>query len=208
MEWMFSILGGIISGLLASLIFFIATRRMRPKLLISSHISAYPNEAGDEILRLKVVNLKRRPISNLCVETFVEHKEPAEKGEVKVRDPVGGKFVSSMMPPKIRHDTVFDNAMRIRIDRLDLLGMLAKYPAGYLTVQVYAQDAVSGVGGIFSRNYSPRLDLFIYGAFEIGNETKITAYQGTHPYRLPSDLDKAREVYLTEHNTHRGAPDQ
>jgi hypothetical protein len=189
---MYSLFGGVISGLIAALIFFIATRRMRPKISISPYVSVYPDQAGNEILRLKIVNMKRRAVSNICVEMFVEHKEPALNGEVKVRDPLGDKFVSTMLPPRKRRDTVFDNALRIRIDRKDLLGMLAKYPDGYLTVHVYAQDAISGVGGIFSTNYAPGIDLFTYGAFEFGNGTSITPYAGTYPYRLPSDLDKAK----------------
>lgn len=193
MDWFYSILGGVVSGFIASVVFLIVTRWIRPKIVISKHISAYPSDSGPEVLRIKIVNMRYRAVADVTVQVFVERKRAVHNGEVKVRTPIGKKFTSHIQQQRKFRDKVFDNARRIRLDYDGLLLALAEKPDGYLVVEVFARDAISGVGAAFTREYALSTDMCVFGSFEVGNGSKIIPYTGAETFQLPKRLKEARE---------------
>ncbi len=192
-DWLYNILGGIVSGLIASVVFLVVTRWIRPKIFISKHISAYPSDTGEEVLRIKIINLRHRAVADLTVQIFLERKRAVHNGEIKVRTPVGKKFTSHTQQQRKFRDKVYDNARRIRIDYNDLLAALATHPDGYLVVEVFARDAISGVGAAFTREYALSTDMCMFGSFEVGNGATIVPYSGTETFQLPTKVKAARE---------------
>lgn len=195
MDWTGSIIAGVVSGLIASAVFLLALRWIRPKILIAQEVSVYPSDDnGDEVLRIKIVNLRYRAVADISVELFVEHSREVHGGAIKVRKGVGSKFVSHVQGPRKLRDKEFDNARRIRIHKEELIQALAEKPNGYLLAEVFARDAVSGVGAIFTRKYALSTDMFKLGSYEYGNSVKIVPYQTGQQFKLPAQLDEARRA--------------
>lgn len=195
MDWLYSILGGIVSGFLASIVFLAATRFLRPKIFISEYLSVYPTDSrGNEVVRMKIVNLRRRPASDVSVQVFVQHVQQVHGGPLKVRKRVGNRFTSHMIQARKLRDKEFDNARRIRIDDEHMIKLLAENSSAYVVVEVFARDAVSGVGGIFRREYPLSTDSFQFGSFELGNGGEIKPYAGPRKYQLPERVEEARRA--------------
>lgn len=195
MDFGASVLAGIVSGLIASLVFLTATRFLRPKILISKQFAVYPsdNNDGKETVRLKVVNLRRRAASDVVVAVYAEHKRIVHGGPVKVRKSIGYNFTTHTITKRKFRDKEYDNARRIRIDYRDLVEALAN-PEKYLIVEVYARDAISGVGEIFTQEYALAVDKFVFGSFELGNGTNIIPRQedDTTRFALPRRIAAAK----------------
>lgn len=189
-----NILGGVVAGVIASVIFIIAMRMFRPRIRISDNISVYPNDEGEEVLRIKIINLSYRAVADLTVQLYVEHKREVHGGPLKVRHVVGAKSSSQVQPGRRPFDKeVFDNCKRIRIEKQELIEALAAKPDGYLIAEVFARDAISGVGAIFEQKYALSADKFKHGSFELGNTMHIVPYAGALPFRIPGQMEAAKK---------------
>lgn len=193
-NWWASVLAGVLSGVIASFVFLSITRFLRPKILISDHLSVYPSDTDDrEVIRLKIINKRFRAVSDVSVSVYAEHKRSIHDGELKVRKNIGNKFTTQVITPRRFKDKEFDNARRIRINYRELIEGLAANPMAYIVVEVYARDAVSGVGGIFTQHYALSADRCTFGSFKVGNGTEIVPYKGSAQFKLPHRLEEARK---------------
>ena len=65
MDYLLSIIVGVLSGLVASTVFLYFISRVRPKVNISNTIAKGQSSKGDTAYRIKVINMTRRSIINV-----------------------------------------------------------------------------------------------------------------------------------------------
>ena len=65
--WVNALITGVLSGMVASLLFLLALRQLRPKIIISPFIARDVNSLGEVRYRFKVVNRSLRPAVDVGV---------------------------------------------------------------------------------------------------------------------------------------------
>jgi hypothetical protein len=79
MVWVLSLVIGVISSLVAALVFLLAVSRWRPKIDISPTISKSARSDGAVVYNIKIINRTKRPI--VGVQTRLTHATPRSVGK-------------------------------------------------------------------------------------------------------------------------------
>ena len=170
---LFSVIIGVLSSVIASLIFLSFLTRVRPKLEISDKIAKGKSlTTGDIIYRIKVINKSRRPVINV-------------KAQLHLITPIvipGGMLLKSKEIPLKRSEVMY-------LEKFDPSDKQAKYAfrfttygnieniwkddrQSFLRFRIIATDSISGFTKVFVKNYHIK-SLIKEGEFEFGNSMKI-----------------------------------
>ncbi|MFG1820598.1 hypothetical protein ACGFIF_43045 [Kribbella sp. NPDC049174] len=147
---------GVLSSLLASGVWLVALRALRPKIEISPVLVEDP---GDQpCFRIKVVNRSRRAVVDIAFELVLMRPERTKGGTVKMR-----KVVRVAGPPPLvlagSARAKDDNTYRIRVDA-DLRGLLEQDESRFVRLRVFGRDSLSGLGRVAEREYhEPAADI-------------------------------------------------
>lgn len=155
MNWTISVAIGIGSSAVASLIFFLALAKVRPRLKIAPHISRLPRDEPVGVLgyRFKVVNLSRRAIVEVKYQAFVDRpmKIPESDGNLRRLTPVPLIQTADVIPGRDKSKDA-RYARRVRVDG-DLLAYWPEDEVSLLLLRVTGRDVFSGAFGTFEHQF-------------------------------------------------------
>lgn len=196
MEWVNSVLFAIFTAVVASIVFVISTRLVRPKIKISDQITVSPTVKGNEEIRFKIINMRHRRVLDVRVEIFFEYSAGSSPNDVKKQILIGDKMIYSVIPRKKFNDQTCDNAIRIRIPHTQLIDAMARHADGNLRVEVFSQDTWSAVNGFKDRDYKHGLSDFVFGEFKVGSHFQIQPSPGDQKWNFPEDIKAAQSKHL------------
>ncbi|GGK42158.1 hypothetical protein GCM10010124_38690 [Pilimelia terevasa] len=159
---------GVASGLLTSVIWLVALRRVRPRLELSPHLVRDP---AAKVTRIKVVNRSRRAVVEVSYEMAVICQQRTRGGMANMR-----RVVTSRNPPPLyipgRRRGSDNNTLRIMFPD-DLSTRLENDDGIYIRFRIYGKDEVSGLGRAFQSTYhEPRAD-FRNGKWAVGQTFEV-----------------------------------
>ncbi len=161
-----AIIVGVLSSLLASLIFLFFLRLMRPKIVISDKIA----KTGDRFV-IKVVNKSRRDAVDIKVEFLLMTPVSVPNGIILRRRPILLKRDYLMVLPRYdKRDKDASYAFRFTTQE-NLLEIWNKEHQ-YLLFRLMAKDELSGFGKVFNQKFYTKKDI-MEGSFEFGESLEI-----------------------------------
>lgn len=178
MDLLENVLIGVLSGTVASAIWFIGLQRLRPRLDISTDIAEEPVAiAGSPRYYIKIVNKSHRTTSDLrfelCVlfrtasmsanrKQVIDHTEPEP---LMIR---GKRRGSTSNGYRVGYITGPKEALaEIRTNYSDL-------ESYHIRMQVYARDQISGVGELFEQRYNCICCSIKVGQFQSGPSLEVS----------------------------------
>ncbi|HEU0163709.1 MAG TPA: hypothetical protein VFQ54_01620 [Thermomicrobiales bacterium] len=158
---------GILAALVASLVWFLIFRLIRPRIRIA------PIGTGDPAtgwIRIKVLNGSRRDLIDLRFELDVMRPRVSPRGVT-----YGRSRVSLAGPAPViiagRGRPDDSNAYRVAA-QLDPTDVFTKDRAYFVRFRVFGRDALSGVGRVIEMRYDT-LSTFVEGEYEKGQTFQI-----------------------------------
>ena len=159
---------GVVSSVMASVVWIIALSRITPKLVISTEIAEDPRAEGSApVYRIKVVNRSRRAAMDLRFQLDLMTPIRAKGGNVNRRTQLVCGNAPLMFPRFRRSDKEHDNAYRLRVVS-DIRKLLAENPNSSIRLQIFARHEVSGMGKVFQQRYFHPASEIILGSFVRG----------------------------------------
>ena len=161
-----TIIVGVLSGLLASLIFYISLRAIKPNIIISNKIA----KTGDKFV-IKVVNKSKRDAIDIKAEFLLMSPVSVPNGIIWRRKRIFLKTDYLMILPQYdKKDKDANYAFRFTTQ--ENLFEIWEKEHQYLVFKLIAKDEVSGFGKVFVQKYYTKKDI-IEGSFEFGESLKI-----------------------------------
>jgi len=168
-----SVLLGILGSVIASGIFLLALRELRPKLDISSNISKWSDDEGLRYY-VKLINRGKRKVVDLRFEFLLVTKKSIPGGELSSTKPLTLKNDRAFILPEFEKKTERALFAR-RIIVLDDIDALWDQDAQqYLIFRVYAHDEVSGLARLFEQEYRTKRNTIVEGEFHFGDSFEIS----------------------------------
>ncbi|WP_156786032.1 hypothetical protein [Archaeoglobus veneficus] len=168
-----SIIIGVISSVIASLLFLLFLTRVRPEIEISNQIAKGKSlTTGDTIYRIKVINKTRRPIINI-------------KAQLHLVTPItvpGGILLKSKEIPLRRSEIMYLEKFDPNDENAEYAFRFVTYEnieeiwkddkRSFLRFRICATDSISGFTKVFIKEYHTK-SLIREGEFEFGNSMEI-----------------------------------
>lgn len=178
-----NLLTGVVSGFIASIIFFTVLATMRPRLAISECISRTQADQNDPPFRyrIKIVNRSRRTCVDVEISAFVVRQRKVPNGSASGTVDVARRINlrrdhRSVIPGYSRGDDRALYAQRVRFDE-EAVRVLEHPDQQYeLLVRVTARDGVSGWPRVFERRYA-LANAIVNGTFEYGRSLQVVPWQ-------------------------------
>ncbi len=172
-NYLVAVIIGILSSLVASLMFLLFLTRVRPKIIISDRIAKGKSSTGETVYRIKIINKTHRSIINV-------------KAQLHLMIPTvtpGGIIMKSKEIPLKRSEIM-------EISKFDLKDEMAGYAFRFLTYEniedlwkddthsflrfrIFATDSLSGFCKGFCKYYHTKRNSIKGGDFEFGNSLEI-----------------------------------
>lgn len=159
-----SIVTGVLSSLVASLVWLIGLRRVRPDIEIGPALAEELHETAEgppeRSYVIKFLNRGRRSVVDLQFELVLIRPRRTQGGLVDMRnrlDVAGTPPLS--IPSYSRGDKESHNAYRVRTYE-DLRTLLEQEPNAFIRFRVFARDEWSAIGKVFEyRFHEPATDI-------------------------------------------------
>jgi hypothetical protein len=155
---------GVLSSVLASGVWLVVLRGLRPKIEISPVLVEDPGP--QPCFRIKVINKSRRAVVDIAFELVIMRPERTKGGTVNMR-----KVVRVAGPPPLvlagKGRGRDDNTYRIRVDA-DLRGILEQDESRFVRLRVFGRDSLSGLGRVADREYHEPAAEIITGKYVKG----------------------------------------
>jgi hypothetical protein len=169
-----SIVIGIVSSIISSLIWLYFFSMLRPKIEISAKIAKDINSAdGKPVYIFKVINRSRRSIMNVRARLSLLKPFIVPEGQVNLATQIPLKTDDVF---SLKHfdsaDKNADYAFRF-VTHEDLDSIWSNDEAQFIILRIYAMDSLSGLGKLFERKYMLRRDSIRKGTFVAGNSFEI-----------------------------------
>jgi len=172
-EYLFLVVIGVLSSVIASLIFLSFLTRIRPKLEISDQIAKGKSLTTEDIIyKIKVINKTRRPIINV-------------KAQLHLVTPIvvpGGILLKSKEIPLKRSEVMYIEKFGPNDEQAKYAFRFTTYEKiediwkddrqSFLRFRIIATDSISGFTKAFSKDYHTK-NLIKEGEFEFGNSIGI-----------------------------------
>jgi len=170
-----TILIGVFSSLVASILFLLFISRIRPNIEISSSIANIPVPEAHKSLEynIKVINRNKRPVINVRAELCL----------VTIKQiPNGSLYVTTDI--KLKRNNIFEIAAfnkkakaaeyAFRFTTFENLDKIWKNDTkSFIRFRIYATDALTGFGRVFTHDYRVKRLAIKHGEFYSGNSFKI-----------------------------------
>jgi len=173
MDFLLSIIIGILSSLVASFAFLFFLTRLRPKVVIAKEISKGTDVVGKPIYSIKVVNISTRSIINIKAQLQLISPTNAPGGLIKgVYDIILAGDNPLEISKYKRNEDEENNAFRFSIrEELDKVWEDDKHT--YLRFTIFATDSLSGFAEVFTQEYRLKRISLIEGDFVRGHGLEI-----------------------------------
>ena len=169
-----AIIIGLLSSLLASLMFLYFLNTQRPKIIISEQIAKSHNIDGHVEYQIKTINKTLRSITNIQAQLFLTTPTKIPGGILEKNDEI-----------QLRTKNLYEMA---KFDKKD---KTAKYvfrficeediekkwnENSFLRFKISASHSLSGLISVFSKDYQTKEKSIKEGEFEFGKSLKIKQY--------------------------------
>ncbi|MDQ1247755.1 MAG: hypothetical protein QG597_2126 [Actinomycetota bacterium] len=162
---------GALSSTIASLIWLLMLRRVRPRIEISPFIAEESINDSPQ-WRLKLINRSRRAAVDISIEIVLIRAQSAANGSVNMTRAIPVGRLPLMLPGKRWRSGSDDNCYRIRI-HANPGNLLTPDDGRYLRVRIMARDEVSGVGRLFEQRYAYLATSIVKGRFSKGQHFQV-----------------------------------
>jgi hypothetical protein len=172
-DYLLSIILGVLSSLVASIVFLLAISRLRPRVKISESIAKGRSAVNADIYLIKVVNRGPRPIINIKARLQLIRPINVPNGAIEqfVDIPLIGSDPLELVAFS-KEDDMESYAYRFSTDD-DLDTHWADDQYTYLRFTIFATDALSGFGKVFTQKYRLKRIVLKEGDFVKGQELMI-----------------------------------
>jgi hypothetical protein len=174
MNNVFAIIIGVLSSLIASIVFLLFLTRLRPRILISDQIAKSTSDSGKKIYRIKVVNETKVPIINVKAQLHLMNPNMAPGGIIFISKEIS--FQRSEMLEIAAFDSkdkAAEYAYRFRSYE-DIDNLWSDDAHSYLRFRIYATHSISGFSRVFRKDYHTKRNTIIEGDFAFGTSTAIS----------------------------------
>ena len=170
-DYIVAILIGVLSSIVASIIFILFLRRLRPKIIISPEIAKWKTIKGERIYQIKVINETGRSIINIKAQLFlVTHRErPGGRTPATEKIPLYKSEVMELSKFDLK-DTEDNHAFRF--DTETDIEKLWNNEESFFRFKIYGTDSFSGFGKVFVQDYLKK-ESIVKGDFHAGNSLEI-----------------------------------
>lgn len=174
MDNLAAIILGVLSSLVASIIFLLFLTRLRPKIEISDQISKSVSSSGKTIYRIKIINRTRVPIINVKAQLHRMIPNTVPGGIIYISKEITFQRHEIMELSKFdKKDKTASYAYRFR--SYDVLEDLWQDDTqAYLRFRIYATHSVSGFSRVFRKDYFTKRNTIITGEFDFGASMKVS----------------------------------
>lgn len=164
---------GVGASFVASVVFWLALFRVRPKIVISDKIAKGLTDDGDTAYRIKIVNKSRRSAVDLHVAVYRDTYRNVPDGQVHRLKPLKIRSTPGYMLHGYRcRDAESRYALRLRIDE-DVDQVWTDDSIQSLVVRIYARDSMSGAYRHFEHAYTQRTCI-TPGSFHKGDSFEVS----------------------------------
>jgi len=168
-----SVITGILSSLVASIVWLYFFSRLRPNIAISPQIAKFSDSQGNIVYKIKIINKGHRPIVDVRVKLVVSTHTNVPGGTISVTKNIPLKVNEVMGIAEFnRKDGEALYAYRFVIYE-DLETLWQNDRSTSLSFRLYAIDSLSGLGKYFYTEYRAKRTSIVGGDFEFGNSFKI-----------------------------------
>lgn len=161
---LYSLVIGIVSGLISSLVYFIAMRRVKPKLVVAESMTY---SSDDNLYSVKVVNKTKVALTNVFYSLQLHSRE--SRGVVNIEHIKPAKDILHHFEKYSKDD--LDESYAIRITFTDEQ-KLKLNTNSYLVFTIYATHSISG-RTVYSQLKYSKSKVVINGFYETGLSTKV-----------------------------------
>ncbi|MFJ4099838.1 hypothetical protein [Amycolatopsis japonica] len=149
MTTFWTIVVGVLSSVVASAVWLVALRGLRPAIEISPLIAQDPERSNS--YHVKIINRSRRALVDVSFDIAIIRIARTRGGTVDMRKTVRVAGPPPLIIPARKKDGT-DNIYRLRVDA-DLRGTLEIDDRHSVRIRIFARDAWSGVGRVAERRY-------------------------------------------------------
>lgn len=168
---MIEILLGITSSIVASTIFLIFLKNMRPNLVIAPEIAFMKNGNKSKYI-FKVINKGRRNIVDIRGELLLVKTSNVHGGAILNTISLD-EYEAFIIEKYDKHDDDAKYARRFRFSS-DLNAIWEDDKVQFLIFRIYCHDETSGFGKVFTQEYRIKRSSIVQGEFNFGNSLKIS----------------------------------
>jgi hypothetical protein len=173
MNFLSSVIIGVLSSLAASIVFLFFLTRLRPKLVISEAIAKATDAVGNPVYSIKVVNKHRRSMINIKAQLQLISPTNAPGGLIKGAYDIILAGDNPLEISKYKGNQEEENyAYRFTI-REDLDKIWEDDRHSYLRFAIFATDSLSGFARVFSQEYRLKRISLKEGDFVRGHGLEI-----------------------------------
>lgn len=172
-NYLLSIVIGILSSLIASIVFLFFISRLRPKIIISKTIAKGQSSEGKTIYRIKIINKTRRSIINIKAQLHLMTPSVVPGGIILKSKEILLKRSDPMEISRFDHKDIEGRYAFHFVTYEDLEALWLDDVHSYLRFRIFAMDSLSGFGKVFTQDYHTKRNSLICGDFEFGYSLKI-----------------------------------
>jgi len=173
-DYLLAISIGVLSSLIASLVFLLFLTKIRPDVIISDKISKSIDSATGELsYKIKIINKTSRSIINIRPQLLLISLIAMPGGMIEHTKIISVKYNHIMEISKFDlQDKNAEYAWRL-ITTENIDDLWEDDAHSFLRLKIFATDSFSGFGKIFHRDYHIKKSCIEEGNFEFGNSIKI-----------------------------------
>ena len=153
--WVNALITGVLSGMVASLLFLLALRQLRPKIKISPFIARDVNSLGEVRYRFKVVNRSLRPAVDVGVYLYRDRPKKVSGGTSAIhslkRIPISDIHIN-LIPGRRVGDKDARHARRYKCDA-DLLEYWPNDEVESVVLKIVCRDGFTGVCRVVEQRF-------------------------------------------------------
>ena len=170
---MIEIVIGVLSSFIATSLFLLCLRALRPVFEISKEI-AFMNENGKDKFSIKILNKSPRNAINIRIEIGLMSSKIVPNGTILSRKAVSLRTANMMVLSRFdKKDTDATYAYRINIID-DINTLWTDETNQFIRVKIFAQDEMSNFGRVFIQDYMTKRNSLKHGQFSFGDSHEIT----------------------------------
>ena len=172
-DYIVAIIIGVLSSIVASLMFLLfISRRLRPKIVISTQIAKGKGLKGEMVYRVKVINKTGRSIMNIKAQLFLVKPSVRPGGITPTAKeiPIAKGEIMELLKFDLKDK---DNNHAFRFRTYEDIEELWDNRQSILRFKIYGIDSLSGFGKVFTQDYHTKRNSIKEGDFETGNSLKI-----------------------------------
>lgn len=163
---------GVLSSIVASLMFLLFLSRLRPKIVISPQIAKGEGLKREMVYRVKVINKTGRSIINIKAQLFLVKPSVRPGGITPTAKeiPIAKGEIMELSKFDLKDK---DDNYAFRFRTYEDIKELWDNRQSFLRFKIYGIDSLSGFGKVFTQDYHTKRNSIKEGDFESGNSLEI-----------------------------------